>query len=274
MTTLEVLVSTLNDGVRRVEGVLRPVAPGVRYLITHQQHAYADDADVRALKERLRARGDVRIVESPTRGLSRNRNLCLEQAAGDLLVLADDDVRYREGAFDAVRALFDAEPTLDVVTLRTHTPEGVPVKRYPPGPRRHHAFSVLSVSSVEIAMRRTSIARTGIRFDERFGLGSEFPASEEAIFLADALAAGLNVAYRPVPLAVHAEQSTGSRWSDPALVASKGPLFHRLYGWKGYPLFLAFAVAKWPRYRADRSFAAFVSAGTRALVRERLRGRR
>lgn len=267
-STLEVLISTIDERIRSVEALLRPVTPGVRYLVTHQQRT-EDDAAVRALKQRMVARGDVRVLDTATRGLSRSRNLGLAHAEGDLVVLADDDVHYAEGAFEAVRTLFAAEPDLDVATLQAHAPGGAPLKRYPARAKRHDRLSILSVSSIEIVARRASLARARIAFDERFGLGSEFPASEEVVFLADCLDAGLLVGYRPRALAVHPAQSTGSRWSDPAVVASKGPLFQRVYGWKGYPLFLAFALAKWPRYRCDESLGGFIAKGTRALLRAR-----
>ena len=263
--TLEVLVSTCNEGLLHVFELLGPPHPRVRYLIVHQRFGGSSDPAWEGAAMALARRRDVRLIASETRGLSANRNECLRRAEGDVLLLADDDVRHLEGAFDRILLAFEEEPRDDVVTFQAVDAAGALRKNYGERRREHGPFSILSVSSVEIALRRSSIERAGLSFDERFGLGTSLPASEEAVFLSDARRAGLSIVYRPQPIVEHPDASTGGSWRDPRLPASKGALFRRLFGLAGYPLFLAFALRMWPRYRAECSFVRFLGSGTRAF---------
>jgi glycosyltransferase involved in cell wall biosynthesis len=201
----------------------------------------------------------VRMISVRERGLSRSRNRALELARGKLLVFCDDDVEYLPGALASLRRGFAAHPGAAVVTFQFLTREtGKPFKRYAPSPQRHGLFSVASVSTIEIALRRDLAGH--LRFDERFGLGAELASGEENIWLADALHAGLGAGYFPEPLCDHPGLSTGHRAWTAADARTKGALLRRMYP-RLWPAMLGgFCVLKYPLYRDQLSPPSFLAA--------------
>jgi len=187
----------------------------------------------------------VRVFDYAESGLSRSRNRALSNAGADIAVIADDDVRHPPAAPARVAAAFAAHPQADIITFQAQTPAGAPFKRYPAHARRHTVRSVMRVSSWEIALRLESIRAAGLRFDERFGLGAEFPTGEENIFLVDALRRGLAVRYQPQVIAIHPAASSGADLSTAAAVRAKGAAFRRMFGAAFLPVALAFAVKKY-----------------------------
>ncbi len=182
----------------------------------------------------------------PEKGLSKSRNRALQHATADLCLLSDDDIHYAESAQRIVIDAFNANPSADIITFQTQTPDGALFnKRYPTRHRRHTRRTIMRVTSYEIAFRTASIRAAGLRFDERFGLGADFPTGEENIFLLDALRHGLKLYYVPAPIAVHPACSSGSDFHNPELIAAKGAMFHRMFGAAAWLVSLAFACKKY-----------------------------
>lgn len=200
-----------------------------------------------------------RMLSVAERGLSRSRNLALDRARGDLLVFADDDVRFLPSASHTVRLAFARVPDAAILTFQfLDATTGRLAKDYRAGPARHTGRTISGVSSIEIAVRRSAIG--ALRFDTRFGLGSALPSGEEAIFLADALRRGLHVGYWPEPICTHPGMGSGyGDWTrDYAMV--KGAVARRIYprAWPGAILY--FAVTKRRFYGACLSTPGFVTA--------------
>ena len=88
--TLEVEICTYGlDGLQRVAQMTLPPVEGVRYRICMQN----PDCAAVELPEALR-RPDVDFFQHPTRGLSVNRNVALDRAEADIILIADDDLHY------------------------------------------------------------------------------------------------------------------------------------------------------------------------------------
>lgn len=115
MTTLDILICTLNEGINKVASVLLPQQEGVRYVVSWQQDGYQCDIPLALL------RSDVTVVTLPGRGLSRNRNNAIAHSTADICLIADDDVAYTPDAFRAVIDTFEGNPHLDVATFRSQS---------------------------------------------------------------------------------------------------------------------------------------------------------
>lgn len=186
--------------------------------------------------------GDSKYFYMPTRGLSLSRNVALDECRSDVLLVADDDVCHVDGVEEIVINEF-LRTGADIITFQIVTPEGVAFKPYAPSRFCHRVRSIMRVNSIEIAMRVESVRNVGVRFDTAFGLGAKYPTGEEIIFLADALKAGLDVRYAPVPIVVHPAESSGSSLlKNDRLIRAKGAMFRRIFGLGGYVAAMAFAV--------------------------------
>lgn len=204
-------------------------------------------------------RGDGwRMLSFAEVGLSRSRNRALDAAQGDILLLADDDVRYVDGFEALVREAFARHRDAAAITFQfieeaTRTPS----KRYRRNVARHGRWSIAGISSIEVALR--PLLLRGARFDERFGLGTAHPTGEEALFLAELLRRGAQAWYQPAALCSHRGVSSGhGRWS-PELTRAKAAVIRRLFP-STWPIVLAgFALSKYPRFGAAHGACRWLS---------------
>ena len=251
MMTLNILISCYNDSVSDVPEIFLSPRDDVRYIVSHQVSPDYADAHPKLSDEIASAFGRTDVVYSSFigRGISRNRNHSLDalvaflrdeaallhethlshgghlydsKAVGDvyiknqLCVLADDDVRYADTMPDLILGLFDRMPDADVICGKIETPSGQPeFKDYPPASHRVVKVPVYGFyfSSVEVSFRLAPVLAAGIRFDERFGLGSDLwpEGGEDPIFLSDCLSAGLRLVYVPEYVVIHPYLSTGKK---------------------------------------------------------------
>jgi len=203
--TLQWLISTYGNGIRKVENVLLFPEHGLSYLVSHQ--------DPEAVCTELPAplnRADVQVVRLLNAGLSKNRNNALRHATADILILADDDIGLHPAYPHLIRKAFKKQPSIDVACFQIRTPDGSPCyKKYPTNERKLTRLNQLkAVSSIEIAFRRQSISQKHIWFDERFGLGATANAGEEFLFLAECLRKGLKIMFFPVYIVEHPDESS------------------------------------------------------------------
>lgn len=221
-TTIDILICTIDAGIRQVADLLLPPLEGVRYVVSMQ---YTDDRFLQDVPDVLRRRPDVSLTFLPGRGLSRNRNHVLDQSSADIVIITDDDVRFTPDGLDCVRRAYAEHPEVDIALFEISTPDGRPMKRYPQATVGYQEALRQGYypSSCEITMRR-AVVQSGLRFNECFGLGSAyFGSGEEDVLLKDACDRKLAVRFFPfVLLRTHAV-TTGSRLlSDVSVQRAKG----------------------------------------------------
>lgn len=151
-------------------------------------------------------RGLARIYDSGDRGLTKSRNLAIEQSRADICMLSDDDEvflpDYEKWILQAYREL----PQADVIVFQIENwPTSLGEKA-----RRLKFPKTMKVSSVQISFRREGLMRTGVRFDPLLGSGSGNGAEEELKFLLDCQKKGLKIYY--VPVAVARLEQSESAW--------------------------------------------------------------
>lgn len=226
MTSIELLVCTFNEGIRRVASLLLPPAPGVGYVVSWQQAVGYVPCE---LPVELSSRSDVKVLTLPGLGLSRNRNNCLRHASADICLICDDDCSYTMEWLRAVVRAFEENPEVDLIAFKVKNMgerKPYPAARFNLRERVRGYY----VSSVEMALRRESVVGK-VWFDEHFGLGSgEFGAGEETVLVADALAAGLSCQYFPVEVVEHHGPTTSvTRRADAAVLRADGAILYRYY---------------------------------------------
>ena len=160
--------------------------------------------------EERRDNNVIRMISTIERGLSRSRNKALDNSIGDICVICDDDVCYREGYSKIIKKAFSEVPKADIIVFNINSlnPELRPqekmftkISRIP----KHKLYS-----SVHIAFRRNSIISKNIRFDERFGSGSNmFSMAEDSLFFSQIHKQGLKAYTYPAVIAdLSSETST------------------------------------------------------------------
>ncbi len=235
MMTISLLIATIDAGIKKVDRVILEPQPGIQYYISHQVTGEL----FRKIPESLKTRSDVQLSQIKGRGLSRNRNHLLDLAMGDLALLADDDARYRMEYFETLRSVFTEHQDIDVACFKIATPEGYPeYKEYSEESFLLNYASRHYISSLEVAFRLSAVKKMGLKFDERFGVGSEFIAyGEESVFIHDCIKAGLKVKYFPEYIVEHAADSTVRNMDEFETERNifKGAYDARRYGWLAFP---------------------------------------
>lgn len=236
--SIDILICTTDEGIDSIGKVLMPSMPWVHYIVSaqHARPLSTMGPDWDAAVASLLRRTDVTLVTQEGRGLSRNRNNALQHAEADVVVIADDDCRYSPEALERIREAYAAHPEADAICFASADYNGRSFKRYPTQTLSYAEACRRGYypTSFELTLRRESFEHAGLAFDEHFGLGAEFPAGEEEVFLSDAEQAGWRVLFVPECIVRTDPATTGSRFlSDARLQRAKGAVFRRRFGTGG-----------------------------------------
>ena len=142
----------------------------------------------RALSERFGARW----LHLDRRGISHARNAALAHVDAEWVAFPDDDAEVAPDVVTRLRATLERHPAAAFVGAHVTFPDGRPMQPGMDGRARalvSPADVLRTTVSPGLFVRRDWIARAG-GFDERFGVGAEFPSGEESDLLFTILAAG------------------------------------------------------------------------------------
>lgn len=239
---LEVLICTINEHICEVPQIFLAPREDVSYVVSMQ---YTDEFYLEMIPDEIYNRSDVRLLTLEGKGLCRNRNNALRAAKGDVVLIADDDVRYCDEYFDNILKVFAENKEVDIAQFKIKSPyyESIP-NRYPSISYTYpNVARGLYVSSIEMALRLSTV-QGKVWFDERFGLGSpHFNCGEESIFVHNAVQAGLTVTYFPIYAVEHDAAGTGSNiFTDERVMMANAAVQYYIHGWSGYLRVLKFAL--------------------------------
>ena len=260
---LNVLICCFEQGIHGIADSLPMPDPHVLYFISYQGR----QEKLEKIPDKLENRKDVLVSILPGVGLSKNRNnvirLALKTRAVGYFLIADEDVTFLHGFRDSITTAFEKRPDVDIICFKIKTVgSDIPFKPYGLLEKKVTLWSVDRISSIEIAGKMKVLEE--LLFDERLGVGAEFPSGEETAFLADAIRMGLSVWYVPEYIVEHALESSGKRfrdqWDIKSLHVVGGRAF-RIYGGVIARLFFLYsAVKNYRKYNNDISFLAYFNA--------------
>lgn len=152
---------------------------------------------------------NVKVINSQEIGLSKSRNLSLDNATKELLVITDDDVIFKPDFESNITTAFNHFENPAMVRFCSEKTENVLMQKYPKEQKQKlNWLDILNTISFEIVVNRTQLKNKLMKFDERFGLGSIFGAGEEQVFLSAIKKAGLKLCFEPEVLVVHLQPTT------------------------------------------------------------------
>ncbi len=147
------------------------------------------------------AHGKVKMITTPTRGVGLNRNIALTAADGDILLMADDDMVYREDMPEQVLAAFEEHPEADVILFGLEmTKEGKVYETRTEPWHRLRVRNAMRYGAARMAVRHSALLDRNITFHQRFGGGCPFSAGEDSLFLKNCFDCGLRVYAHPYVL--------------------------------------------------------------------------
>lgn len=242
LPTIDVVIATHRpEGIRRVETMDAPALPGVRYIVSWQNHA---DAPV---PETLLKRSDMEIYRLEEQGVSSNRNNAIDHASAEVILVLDDDVTIFPEGILALQEYYRDHPEAEFLTYRT-----LPLHRkvYPkvetplclPLPKGYYG------TGIELSFR----LKTGLRFCPDLGPGGgRYDGGEDEAIVLAAIHRGLDCRYIPVTVCAHPHPSTGTKatLTDDNLRAS-GLVIALQYPWSAW---LRVPLKAWRNARRGRA---------------------
>ncbi len=255
--TLNVLIVTYNDRAYNLRNVLMEPTEFVRYVISHQITKPLNQSTKNVIED-IKKREDVIYSTISSKGVAKNRNNALQYVTDGIALCSDDDVTYFPDTFINIMNSFKNNPDADIITFKILKPDGKDFKRYPSRKIRHNLKSITATGTVEMAFRVKKIKEKNLKFDEKFGPGSDiYPLGEDFIFIADSIKNNLRCYFLPIPILIHPPVSSGDKL-DANTIFSRGAVFARTYGKWSYFLDFLFAVKKYPLYRRELSFFKYL----------------
>lgn len=179
------------------------------------------------------------------KGLSKSRNMAVENSWGDICLIADDDLVYEDLVDLIVVNEFKKNPNADIIAFQVER-TGALKKNFYPKARKLNFLTSMRVSSVEIAFKTKSINDHKIKFVENFGAGAKYSMGEENIFLFDCLRKGLNIYYVPIKIA-SLDNKRASSWFvgfNEKFFRDQGAVFTRMSKTFSYLLIFQYAIRK------------------------------
>jgi len=170
----------------------------------------------------------IRVINSFEKGLSKSRNLAINNATGAICLNVDDDVVFVKGFSEIIADAFN-EYNTPIVTFETLTTEGKSYWKYPKKAMPHNSYVSRKTLSIEIAFKVSEIIERNLYFDERFGLGAQFEDAENFVFLNDAKKKGLMPYFCPKPLTIHPPLSSSDAVGTDRLLYAKAAIMAYAY---------------------------------------------
>lgn len=171
----------------------------------------------------------VRVLSFAGTGVTKIRNKVLENATGDYLIFADDDIGFDErGLLQAIQEMIDNK--LALLLGQAVDEKGKLRKSYPAAKQKLTKFNSGKAATYEMLVDVNAVASSGVRFDESFGAGAEETyLGDEYIFIADLLSKDLACSFMPIVLATHPTDSSGSGWGTERDRRARALIFDRVF---------------------------------------------
>lgn len=228
---------------------------------------FANQADRTAFEQVTLHGHCAKMITTETRGVGRNRNLALLYAQGDILLFADDDVRYQDDYVENVQRVYARHPDADMIVFSIeYTKNGTvfPGKSNRDG--RMGLMGSLKNGTCVFSVRRKSLEKANIWFSTLFGCGTEYAHGEDTLFLL-AARRNMRVYGSSYSLGYCAKDASTCFWGyNDRYFYDQGVLYAAAFGRLAYPMALQFCIRKRGKYRDQMTLRAAVKQMRKGIV--------
>ena len=201
---------------------------------------------------------DFQYIKSEDQGVTKSRNLVLNQVKTKYLLFADDDIAFISKGIESAVSYLEANPNCDLVLAQAMDTEGVLRKAYPKREVKLTRFNSAKAGTIEMIVRVESVRSKGIAFDENFGAGAQNYLGDEYIFITDLLKAGGSATFLPITIAIHSEDSSGSLWGTESDLRARAMVFQRVFGVTAPLIRIAFYLKNFQKFAGTKNLYKFI----------------
>jgi glycosyltransferase involved in cell wall biosynthesis len=231
---LEVLISTMHQTDFSLAGNMNITTDAI----------IINQCDKNDYHEKKTETGCIKMISVKERGLSKSRNLAINNSNSDICVIADDDLKYRSGYKDIIINSYSKYPDADIIAFDVpSTNQMRPTASLREG--KVDFLHSMKIASYQITFKRSSIIDNNLSFNEMFGAGSKYICGEENIFLTEALRKGLKIYFVNQNIAIvdHKESTWFNGFNEKYFI-TKGAMFYEMFPLMSYLLIIQFALRK------------------------------
>ncbi len=197
-----------------------------------------------------------KIICTTERGLSRSRNMAINNAWGDICLICDDDEKLDDNYENLIQNAYLAHEKENAILFIVERKDLVKGKRHPIEEQKVKLKQLLQSSSVQVTFKREDIIKNKIEFDIMLGSGSGNGGGEDNKFLLDIRQKKLNIYY--VPICIGCVLPGDSLWFDgftEQYMINRGWTTRRSLGSTlGFVYVIIFACRHLSSYRENMSF--------------------
>lgn len=170
---------------------------------------------------------NIRVINSFDFGLSKSRNLAIQNSIGDICLIADDDIEFLSNFEQIIIDSFNALKQASVILFKIEAFTGESYKPYPQISKQlYRKKDIETASSIEMTFKRRAVLNR-FYFNTSFGLGTNFPHGEEYLFLKQVLESNLEIHFQNKVIVKHSlERSTSNIGSDDFVKTQAALYFH------------------------------------------------
>lgn len=167
-------------------------------LINYANHIQRDDIEI-IIVDQIKDRkldfhdstlNNTKIIYSDVLGLSQNRNIGIQYASGQWVMLLDDDAKILDVSVTTSLLRRSSADGIVAIVLNQNLTVASYSKNYIPG-ELNYRDALSLVNSNGLCLRRSIFK--DLRFDETMGVGNFFGSCEEKLLVLDAIAKGFKI---------------------------------------------------------------------------------
>lgn len=194
---------------------------------------------------------------SKEKGVAKSRNVVLNSAETKYLLFADDEIVFLNDGIKSAISYLESNPNCDLVLTQAVDTKGLLRKAYPKAETKLTRFNSAKAATYEMIVRVESVRDKGVAFDENFGAGVQNYLGDEYIFITDLLKNGGKATFLPVTIAIHPEESSGSRWGTESDLRARAQVFQRIFGTTAPLIRTAFYLKNFRKFGGIRNLIKF-----------------
>lgn len=195
----------------------------------------------------------ITVVNTNEKGCSKNRNHILTYSAADIVLFSDDDEIFTNNYYSIIIDAFENNLEAEAIYFKVDVnKESRPVRMFDSN-RKAKWKDISALGVWGLAIKRSTIDKYHLSFDESFGPGSICPMGEDSIYLKDLISRS-NKVFTNTMLVAYIEQfqSTWFKGYNKNYFVNLGKATKRIY-----PRTFLFRVIKNVMYYTTKGFNPF-----------------
>lgn len=218
----------------------------------------ANQADSNFVEETEINNCKIKLVTTTTRGLSKNRNIAIDNMLSDAqyIMFSDDDLKFYDGYENIIERVFEQNPIADAIKFNLNCISKrqlsmKPIIKFKKVGRKE----VTSFGVCGLVIKKDVLLSRGLKFNERFGSGTDNYSGEDTVFYQKLFKQNISLYVSPEYIADIDQSSTS--WFEgynERFFISGGMVINECYPILSFALVFRSAVKAYRRGKTDLSF--------------------